>query len=103
MNLAPATRTTSVVRNRALAAAYAGAGRFGVEVFDPDTSSTLMTAMLIHDLRNPESVAQPDTALDSPLDQFSACALHGGLWRSAYAPRSVMTIAALTGMLDRRS
>jgi len=103
MNLAPATRTTSVVRNRALAAAYAGAGRFGVEVFDPDTSSTLMAAMLIHDLRNAESVAQPGTALDSPLDQFSACALHGGLWRSAYAPRSVMTIAALTGMVDRRS
>jgi len=32
----PATRTQFVVENRALAAAaYAGAGRFGVEVFEP--------------------------------------------------------------------
>ncbi|HYO39291.1 MAG TPA: hypothetical protein VER39_06520, partial [Nocardioidaceae bacterium] len=37
MNVAPPTRTRSVVRNRALAAAYAGAHRFGVEVFEPAT------------------------------------------------------------------
>ena len=35
LNVAPATRTRSVVKNRALAAAYAGAGQFGVEVFAP--------------------------------------------------------------------
>ena len=36
MNVAPPTRTRSVTKNRVLAAAYAGAGRFGVEVFEPD-------------------------------------------------------------------
>ena len=53
-HVAPSTRTRSVVKNRALAAAFAGAHRFGVEVFDPATSNTLMAALLVHDL-----VAEP--------------------------------------------
>ena len=50
MNVAPPTRTRSVTRNRVLAAAYAGAGRFGVEVFEPATTKALMAALLVHDL-----------------------------------------------------
>jgi hypothetical protein len=103
LNLAPATRTQSVIKNRALSAAYAGAGRFGVEIFEPSTSTVLMAALLVHDLRNPASVANPATALANPMDQFSALANHGGLWRTAYSPRSVLGIAALMGLLDSRS
>ncbi|MEX2289461.1 MAG: DUF4192 domain-containing protein [Mycobacteriales bacterium] len=40
-NVAPATHTRSVTRNRLLAAAYAGAHSFGVEVFAPTTSRVL--------------------------------------------------------------
>ena len=50
-NVAPPTRTRSVVKNRVLAAAYAGAHRFGVEVFEPATRNMLMAALLVHDLR----------------------------------------------------
>ena len=103
LNLAPATRTRSVVRNRALAAAYAGADKFGVEVFDPSTSTTLMAAMLVHDLRNPASPANPATELTNPMDLFASGANHGGLWRAAYAPRSVLGIAALLGMFESRA
>lgn len=103
LNLAPATRTRSVVRNRALAAAYAGADKFGVEVFDPSTSTTLMAAMLVHDLRNPLSSANPATDLVNPMDLFAQGANHGGLWRAAYAPRSVLGIAALLGMFESRA
>ena len=103
LNLAPATRTRSVVKNRALAAAYAGAGRFGVEVFDPSTSTTLMAALLVHDLRNPAAAANPDTPLANPMDLFAQAANHGGLWRAAYAPRSVLGIAALLGMFDSKA
>lgn len=103
LNLAPATRTRSVVRNRALAAAYAGADKFGVEVFDPSTSTTLMAAMLVHDLRNPSSSANPATSLVNPMDLFTSGANHGGLWRAAYAPRSVLGIAALLGMFESRA
>ena len=50
MNVAPPTRTRSVTKNRVLAAAYAGAPRFGLEVFEPATTKTLMAALLVHDL-----------------------------------------------------
>jgi hypothetical protein len=103
LNLAPATRTQSVVKNRALAAAYAGAGRFGVEVFEPSTTTTLMAALLVHDLRNPAAAANPATPLANPMDLFAQAANHGGLWRAAYAPRSVLGIAALLGMFESRA
>jgi hypothetical protein len=103
LNLAPATRTQSVVKNRALAAAYAGAGRFGVEVFEPATSTALMAALLVHDLRNPLSAANPSTKLDNPMDLFVVGANHGGLWRTAYAPRSVLGVAAVLGMFESRA
>jgi hypothetical protein len=101
LNIAPATRTRSVVKNRALAAAYAGAHRFGVEIFEPSTSNTLMAALLVHDLRSSESLARPDAALAHPDDAWARQAAHGGLWRSAYAPRSVLGIAAALGVLTR--
>ena len=103
LNLAPATRTKSVIRNRALAAAYASAGRFGIEVFDPSTSTTLMAALLVHDLRNPAAAANPATPLRNPMDLFAQAANHGGLWRTAYSPRSVLGVAALLGMFESRA
>ena len=91
-NVAPATQTRSVTKNRLLAAAYAGAGRFGVEVFAPETSRVLMAALLVHDLRAPAPApAHPD-------DLFVQSAAHGGLWRVAYTPRSVLGLAAVTGL-----
>ncbi len=101
LNVAPATRTRSVIRNRALAAAYAGAHRFGVEVFEPSTSNTLMAALLVHDLRSPASPARPDAEIAHPDDAWAHQAAHGGLWRSAYAPRSVLGIAAALGLVTR--
>ncbi|MEZ5116014.1 MAG: hypothetical protein R2737_07080 [Candidatus Nanopelagicales bacterium] len=103
LNVAPATRTRSVVKNRALAAAYAGAGRFGIEVFDPSTSNTLMAALLVRDLRDPVSASHPDRALHNPVDLFADAANHGGLWRTAYEPRSVLGVAAVLGMFESRA
>ena len=92
MVVAPMTRTRSVLRNRALAAAYGGAHVFGVEVFDPPTSNTLMAALLVHDLRRPA----PPRA--HPWHDEAAGAAHGGVWRVAYAPRSALSLAALVGL-----
>lgn len=91
MNVAPPTRTRSVVKNRALAAAYIGAPRFGVEVFEPATTKTLMAALLVYDL-----CAGAPAQADPWRDEAHAAA-HGGLWRIAYAPRSALTLAALMG------
>merc|ERR1719352_1750275 len=42
-NIAPASHTVSVRKQKLLAAAYDGAKRFGVAIFNPQTSSALMT------------------------------------------------------------
>jgi hypothetical protein len=97
LNIAPATRTRSVLRNQLLAAGYAGAHRFGIEVFDPSTSNTLMAALLVHDLRLGPT-APPG---GHPVELFWAQALHGGLWRTPFAPRSVLGVAVVLGMVQR--
>ena len=91
MNIAPPTRTRSVVKNRALAAAYAGAHRFGVEVFEPATTRVLMAALLVHDLH------EPPPRRTHPWQEEAHQAVHGGLWRAAFAPRSALGLAAVLG------
>ena len=49
--VAPPTRTRSVLSNRLLAAAYAAAHLFDVEVFAPATANRLMAALLVHQIR----------------------------------------------------
>jgi hypothetical protein len=93
MNVAPPTRTRSVVKNRALAAAYAGAHRFGVEVFEPATSNVLMAALLVHDLHTGGGPVH-----EHPWQDEAYAAAHGGLWRTPYAPRSVLGLAAALGV-----
>jgi hypothetical protein len=96
MNVAPPTRTRSVLKNRALAAAYVGSARFGVEVFEPATTKALMAALLVHDLHTGGGPAQA-----YPWQDEARGAAHGGLWRIAYAPRSALTLAALMGWPGR--
>ena len=79
MNVAPPTRTRSVLKNRALAAAYEGAPRFGVEIFEPATTKTLMAALLVHDLYAGGGPAGP--AQGHPWQDEARTAAHGGLWR----------------------
>ena len=81
------------VKNRALAAAYAGAHRFGVEVFEPATSNTLMAVLLVHDLHS--GAGRPQ---EHPWQDEAYGAAHGGLWRAPYAPRSALGLAALLGL-----
>jgi len=92
MNVAPPTRTRSVLKNRALAAAYQGAPRFGVEIFEPATTKTLMAALLVHDL-----YAHDSTVWGHPWQDEAHAAAHGGLWRMGYTPRSAFGLAALLG------
>jgi hypothetical protein len=100
-NVAPATRTKSVTKNKVLAAAYAGASSFGVEIFEVETSAAVMAAKLLHDLRNPRAVAHPHTPVEHPLGLFVDGAAHGGLWRLPWEPRSVLPLAAVEGLFRR--
>lgn len=93
LNVAPSTRTRSVVKNRVLAAAYAGAHRFGIEIFEPATTNVLMAALLVHDLH---TGGGPDQ--EHPWQQEAHTAVHGGLWRAPYAPRSALGLATVLGV-----
>ena len=84
------------MKNRALAAAFAGAHRFGVEIFEPDTANTLMAALLVHDL------VPPRPAHEHPWQDEAYAAVHGGLWRAAYEPRSALGLAAVLGYASAR-
>jgi hypothetical protein len=85
-----------------MGAAYRSAAMFGVEAFEPATASGLMAALLVHDLRNPRSVADPRTTLAHPLLLLADSAQHGGLWRAAFTARSALPAAALIGALRPR-
>jgi hypothetical protein len=98
LNVAPPTRTKSVMRNRALTAAYASAHRFGVEIFEPGTCQVLMAALLVHDLHTGGGPAHAH-----PWQDEAYAAAPGGLWRIAYAPRSALTLAALLGYRAART
>jgi hypothetical protein len=102
LNVAPSTTTSSVVKNPALAAGFAGADVFGMEVFEPDTTNALMAAMWVHDLRNPQSSAQPNVVLNHPYELFMQGANHGGLWSCAYKPRSALPFAAALGWVRNK-
>jgi hypothetical protein len=92
LTVAPPTRTRSVTSNRLLAAAYAGAHLFDVEVFEPATANKLMAALLIHQIRNPRPPA------DRAWQDEAFGAAHGGLWRTAYHPRTALGLAAVRGL-----
>jgi hypothetical protein len=94
--VAPPTRTRSVLSNRLLAAAYAAAHQFDVEVFAPATANRLMAALLVHQIRRPRAAA-PAAWRDETI-----CAVHGGLWRTAYQPRSALGLAAVRGLVSAR-
>jgi hypothetical protein len=91
-----------VISNPGLAAGFRGAKAFGIEVFEPDTTNAPMAGMRVHDLRNPDSAAHPGVPLDHPLQLLAEGANHGGLWRVPYPPRSVLSFAALLGLMKRR-
>lgn len=89
-NVAPSTSTASVVQNRTFAWAYEGMPYFSpYEIFAPETSKSVMIAILFHDLNNPGCVANPKTKLANPNQLFSYGSFHGGVWRCAYEIDSI--------------
>merc|ERR1712203_504965 len=56
---------------------------------------TVMAALLIHDLKNPKSAAQPSSALPHPLSLLQRTSFHGGLWRCPYTMTSITVPSAV--------
>ena len=86
-NIAPSTATLSVTSNPLFGAAYGGFHKFRpLEVMYQHTSNAVMTALLVFDLRDPDSFANPRNKLPSgnPYQLFEYGSFHGGVWRCGY-------------------
>jgi len=95
-NVSPSTATSSVTSNASFAAAYGGMHIFRpMEVAYQELSLSLMGALLVHDLRNPKSAANPATPLPHPLCLFQATGFHGGIWRCPYSITSIGVPSAI--------
>jgi len=95
-NIAPSTKTQSVVSNVQFAAAYHGMHHFKpMEILFPETSNAVMGALLIHDVSNKECVSCGSIKLQHPLELFADGGFHGGVWRCGYTISSLGTYAAL--------
>jgi len=100
-NIAPSTATKSVVSNKSFAAAYGGMHHFKpMEVMYQETSNAVMGALLINDINNEESIANPKNKLSSPLELFAKGSFHGGIWRMAYKMDSIGVFSALAYYLS---
>jgi len=89
-NIAPSTSTVSVVHNRTFAWAYEGMPYFRpFEIFAPETSNAVMSALLFSDINDPKSSGNPAAKHKNPNQLFSYGSFHGGLWRCAYMVDSI--------------
>jgi len=92
--VSPPARTNSVLSHKILRASYQGAPLFGVKPFDVDVAKSASAAALVRDVLDPNAYLNKDTT--TQLQCFSA--IHGGLWRIAYRPKSVWIAATLMGL-----
>eukprot|EP00051_Salpingoeca_urceolata_P031874 m.13336 g.13336 ORF g.13336 m.13336 type:complete len:510 (-) comp4522_c1_seq1:174-1703(-) len=97
-NMAPGSRTDSVMHVSTVARAMQGMPAFEPMLpFEPGTASDLMGYLLISDLQDPKSAAQPGTKLRNPTELFSNNGVHGGSWRCPYTGDSIGQAAFLLG------
>merc|ERR1719408_160599 len=84
-NVAPSTATASVLSNVLFALGYKGMSSFRpMEITYQETSNAVMAALLIRDVRDPTSAANPKTPLRNPLNLFTDNSFHGGCWRAGW-------------------
>jgi hypothetical protein len=97
-NIAPSTATASVVHNPQFAAAYIGMGYFPpMEIVYQDLSNAVMTALLLNDVCNPASAANPKNDIGNQICLFSKTSMHFGIWRMAFKCGSIGEVSALIG------
>jgi hypothetical protein len=89
-NHAPAARTESMVAYSTIAAALEGMQSFEPLVaYDPQTASDMMAAILLWDLSDKSSAANPKNQDAHPFNLLVENACHGGMWRCAYTTDSI--------------
>jgi hypothetical protein len=95
-NVSPTTATVSVMLKPSIVAAIGGMHIFKpVEVVFQELSMTVMAALLIHDVKNPASAAQPSTKLQHPLCLLQKTSFNGGFWRCPYSMTTITIPSAI--------
>ncbi|NBQ92999.1 MAG: hypothetical protein EBU06_03445 [Micrococcales bacterium] len=89
--VSPPAETKSVLNKKILRLTYAGAPAFGLDPFAVDQAVMVATGLLVGELDAPRS----QNALSSYLD----LAVHGGLWRVIYSPKSAWRAATILGAI----
>ena len=101
-NIAPSSSTTSVTSNSLLAATTMVQSTFHHEIFEPETSNHVMTAMMLNDICDKHSVAYPNgKQLANPLYLFSHGSWHGGFWRTPFQLSSLVELSAVIGLTKK--
>jgi hypothetical protein len=99
-NVAGITRTRSLA-HPLFQAAFIGAPRFGVRIFEPASTRALSGLLILHDLLNP---AAKGAAAQQPADPREKAAgllsqqIHGGIYSLPYVLEHAIRMAALIGM-----
>jgi hypothetical protein len=104
-NVAGITRTRSL-SHPVFQAAFLGAPKFGVQIFDPDTTRSLAGLMLLHDLLNPEAPSSSTSSITDAGEKaraISAQQVHGGLYCMPYALEPAIRAAAVLGLGQKPS
>ena len=89
-NVAGITKTKSL-NHPVFQAAFLGAGSFGVEIFEVETTRALSGLLILHDLLNPKHRGVEPKALFSKQ-------LHGGIYSRPYALNPMIRIATVMGL-----
>lgn len=95
-NVAGITRTRSL-SHPLFNAAFNGASRFGIEIFEPETTRALSGILAIHDLLNDASPAARAVADPLEVPGLFGQQVHGGVRSLPYALGSAIRVAALIG------
>eukprot|EP01062_Namystynia_karyoxenos_P042831 TRINITY_DN3135_c0_g1_i2.p1 TRINITY_DN3135_c0_g1~~TRINITY_DN3135_c0_g1_i2.p1 ORF type:complete len:517 (+),score=125.57 TRINITY_DN3135_c0_g1_i2:90-1640(+) len=103
-NMAPPMYTESMVHVDTLRVALNGMQAFTpLAAYQPDTASAVLTMMLLRDVTDSASKANPGAHLDNPIQLFIDNAWHGGCWSCAYKQQSIGKALYLAGKLYYRS
>lgn len=104
-NVAGITRTRSL-SHPLFELAFKGAGRFGVRIFEPETTRALNGLLMLHDLLNPEAKGAASRGAQAAQHKAAAVLsqqIHGGLYTLPFELEGVIRAAALWGLGERPS
>jgi len=102
LNVAPTTKTVSVMKNKIFAFTMAGMLAFKpLYPFDTESTKSVMTALLLHDVCNPKSSANSNVKFEHPLQLLQKTQVHGGMYRTGLLFDSMGTPAVIIAFLQK--